>query len=207
VQRLPATFAERDATIVAPELLNKLFVVHGRFARIVEVEAYTSDDPASHSFRGRTNRNAAMFGPPGTWYVYLIYGIHHCLNLVTGREGDGQAVLIRAAVLDGTSLATSTGPGRLTKLLGVDRSMDGAVAQLFDDGVPPPAKPVVGARVGVSSAVELLRRWRVPPTSTSRLRSQPGAVQRHDEPLVCPEERSRGGSHGEVEDSATGREG
>ena len=95
MQRLPHTFAERDATLVAPELLNKLFVVHGTIARITEVEAYTADDAASHSFRGQTKRNAVMFGKAGHWYVYLIYGLHHCLNLVTGADGDGQAVLIR----------------------------------------------------------------------------------------------------------------
>lgn len=167
--RLPATFAERDATIVAPELLNKLFVVRGIAARIVEVEAYTADDPASHSFRGRTARNAAMFGPPGRWYVYLIYGIHHCVNLVAGPEGDGQAVLIRAAVVEGTPTGATTGPGRLTKVLGIDRSMDGTVAQLFDDGVSPPAEPVVGSRIGISSAIDWPRRWRVPSGSGPRL--------------------------------------
>ena len=161
MQRLPPTFAERDATVVAPELLNKLALVHGRLARITEVEAYTADDPASHSFKGRTGRNAAMFGPPMHWYVYLIYGMHHCLNLVTGPEGDGQAVLIRSVVIDGVDPARSTGPGRLCRELDVDRSFDGAVAELFDDGTAPPDEPEITARVGISTAVDWPRRWRV----------------------------------------------
>lgn len=159
MQRLPATFAERDATIVAPDLLNKLLRVHGRVARIVEVEAYTADDPASHSFRGRTARNAAMFGPAGHWYVYLVYGMHHCVNLVTGADGDGQAVLIRSVLVDGIDPARTTGPGRLTSVLGIDRSLTGVVAELFDDGTAPPSRPIVTARIGITKAADWPRRW------------------------------------------------
>ena len=161
MQRLAATFAERDATVVAPDLLNKVVVIDSRAARITEVEAYTADDPASHSFRGRTARTAAMFGPPGHWYVYLIYGIHFCLNLVTGPEGDGQAVLIRSVVVDGVPPATTRGPGRLTRVLGIDRRLDGAPADVFDDGVPPPVSPLVTPRIGISRAVDWPRRWMV----------------------------------------------
>jgi DNA-3-methyladenine glycosylase len=162
MQPLPPTFAERDATLVAPELLNKVALVHGRLARITEVEAYTLDDPASHSFRGRTGRNAAMFGPPGHWYVYLIYGMHHCLNLVTGAEGDGQAVLIRSVLIDDVDVRRTTGPGRLTRVLGIDRSLDGTRAALFDDGTPPPAVPQVTARIGITKAADWPRRWLLP---------------------------------------------
>lgn len=171
MQRLTATFAERDATVVAPELLNKLFVVGGVTARITEVEAYTADDPASHSFRGRTPRNAAMFGPSGHWYVYLIYGMHHCVNFVTGAEGDGQAVLLRAVAIDGLPIATTTGPGRLTRALGIDRTLDGVAAQLYDDGTPPPSLPDVTPRIGISVAVDWPRRWLVP--SAGRPRTRP----------------------------------
>jgi len=163
VQRLPATFAERDATVVAPELLHKLLRVHGTLARITEVEAYTADDPASHSFRGRTARNAPMYGPAGNWYVYFIYGMHHCLNLVTGIEGDGQAVLIRAVTIDGVAPRLTTGPGRLTKVLGIDQTLNGRTAELFDDGVIAPGEIVVGPRVGITKAVDLPRRWMVRP--------------------------------------------
>jgi DNA-3-methyladenine glycosylase len=158
---LPPDFAERDATIVAPELLNKLLRVHDRLARITEVEAYTGDDPASHSFRGRTGRNSSMFGHPGHWYVYLIYGMHHCLNLVTGAEGDGQAVLIRSVVIDGVDVRRTTGPGRLCRELGIDRSLDGSAAELFDDGVPPPLAPELTPRIGITKAADWPRRWRV----------------------------------------------
>jgi DNA-3-methyladenine glycosylase len=161
VQRLPTTFAERDALIVAPELLNKVIVVGDRVARIVEVEAYTADDPASHSFRGCTARNTSMFGPAGRWYVYLIYGMHHCLNLVTGAVGDGQAVLIRSVLIDGIHPSLTRGPGRLCRELGIDRSIDGAEAHVADDGVPPPAEPLVTPRIGISKGVELPRRWLV----------------------------------------------
>lgn len=163
--RLPPTFAERDATLVAPELLNKLMLVGGRVARITEVEAYTADDEASHSFRGRTPRNAPMFGPAGHWYVYFIYGMHHCINLVTGAPGDGQAVLIRSAVVDGTPV---TGPGRLTRALEVDLAWSGRVSELFDDGIDPPATPLVTPRIGITKAVDLPRRWLLPRQSGGR---------------------------------------
>lgn len=161
-QLLAPQWAERDATVVAPDLLNKLLLVGGHLARVTEVEAYTADDPASHSFRGPTARNRAMFGPPGHWYVYLIYGLHHCLNLVTGVEGDGQAVLVRSVVVAGVDPRTTSGPGRLAKALGVDRRLDGAPAAIVDDGVAPPVRPVVTTRVGLSSAVEWPRRWMLP---------------------------------------------
>lgn len=162
MQRLPREWAERDATEVAPQLLNKLIRLDMRLARVVEVEAYTGDDPASHSFRGRTVRNASMFGPAGHWYVYFVYGMHHCLNLVTGAEGDGQAVLIRAVHVEGLDRRLTTGPGRLTRALGIDRSLDGLVAEVVDDGVPPPADPMVTTRIGISRGVGLLRRWSCP---------------------------------------------
>jgi DNA-3-methyladenine glycosylase len=166
---------------VAPQLLHKLIRVGPCLGRIVEVEAYTSEDPASHSFRGATPRNRSMFGAPGTLYVYLIYGMHLCANVVTGAAGDGQAVLIRAVLpLSGISqmrtrrpgwpdAMLANGPGKLCMALGVQRSYDGtdlcdrsSPVQLLGDDMEPPQAPTVGPRIGISSAREVPWRWRVP---------------------------------------------
>jgi DNA-3-methyladenine glycosylase len=159
VRRLAPPFFERDSPDVAPDLLNKLFVVGDDVGRIVEVEAYTHDDPASHSYRGRTKRNEVMFGPPGRLYVYFVYGMHHCANVVTGSEGDGQAVLIRAVTCDGVDPQTTNGPAKLCRHFGIDMSFNGVLASIFDDGKLPPAEPLVTARVGITRAVEWPRRW------------------------------------------------
>lgn len=146
--------------------------------RIVETEAYTADDPASHSFRGQTARNAVMFGPAGRLYVYLSHGIHACANVVTGAEGDGAAVLIRAIEpIDGVELMRARrgegrpladGPGKLCQALGIRVSDDGldltdsgSPIQILDDGTPPPEEPLVGPRIGLTRAVDTPWRWRV----------------------------------------------
>lgn len=159
---LPVEFLAGDAPAVAPQLLGKLWLVGGQLARLTEVEAYTADDPASHSYRGPTPRTRTMFGPPGHLYVYLVYGIHHCANIVTGSEGDGQAVLIRAVEIEGVDSRTTTGPGRVCKALGIDRSCDGSAVALFDDGTPPPSRPTVTARIGLTKATDWPRRWVTP---------------------------------------------
>jgi len=167
----------RDADLVAPFLLNKLLVSGECVGRIVEVEAYTSIDPASHSFRGMTNRNAVMFGPAGHLYVYFTYGMHHCANVVTGGVGDGQAVLLRAveplAGLDvmvarrGRSRNIADGPGKLCQAFAIDLSVNDAdlcrpgPIGLFDDGVAPPAVPAASLRIGISVGVDTPWRWTV----------------------------------------------
>jgi DNA-3-methyladenine glycosylase len=180
VRRLRRGFFARPSTAVAPELLNKLLVVGGSTGRIVEVEAYMSDDPASHTFRGPTRRNATMFGKAGVLYVYFTYGMHHCANVVTGSVGDGQGVLMRAVVpVAGVEemrarrpgrgdRSLADGPGKLCQAFGLDLRHDGldlcargSPAWIGDDGVPPPATPLVGRRVGIRVGVDLPWRWRV----------------------------------------------
>lgn len=176
MQLLSADWFAADAVDVAPQLLNKVIEIGECQGRIVEVEAYTADDAASHSFRGRTARNAVMFGPSGAWYVYFTYGMHFCANVVTGADGDGQAVLVRAAVpmrgLDQMRARRAgrsdkellNGPAKLAQAFGIDLAMNGVPATIFDDGVAPPLQPVVTPRIGISKAVELPRRWLVPTT-------------------------------------------
>jgi DNA-3-methyladenine glycosylase len=171
---LDQSWFARDATIVGPELLNKVLVVGACRVRITEVEAYTADDAASHSYNGRTRRNAVMFGPAGVLYVYFTYGMHFCANVVTGEPDDGQAVLLRAATpISGLAIMRarrpgrrdselSNGPAKLAQALGIDLATNGSAATIVDDGVPPPADPIVTARIGITKAVDLRRRWLVP---------------------------------------------
>ena len=176
---------------VAPELLGCLLsheTAEGLVTvRLTEVEAYLGEkDPASHAFRGRTARNAVMYGPPGHAYVYFTYGMHFCVNLVCEPEGHASAVLLRAGqVVDGVALASARrsgrrrsgtvprerdlarGPALLCEALGIDRSHDGAdvCTPASPLRVLAPAKPVPGAdiaagpRVGVSRAADVAWRF------------------------------------------------
>lgn len=124
---LAREFYNRDARTVAKDLLGKWLVhrVDGvdRMGRIVEVEAYLGPgDMAAHTARGPTPRTRAMFGPPGHAYVYLVYGMHHCMNVVTEPEGTGTAVLLRALEPVAHLDANTRGPGRLCKAMGIDLS-------------------------------------------------------------------------------------
>lgn len=129
-RRLPRDFFNRNTAQVARELLGLWLVRRTdgawQVGRIVETEAYLGPhDRASHSSRGCTPRNRSMFGPPGHAYVYLIYGIHHCLNVVTEPEGHGSAVLLRALEPVRHLAGNTRGPGLLCRALSVDRSFDG----------------------------------------------------------------------------------
>jgi DNA-3-methyladenine glycosylase len=177
-------FYQRHPAEVAPQLLNKILChSDGRAARIVEVEAYAGgEDPAAHSFRGQTRRNATMFGPAGHLYVYLSYGLHWGSNAVCGEVGEGMGVLLRAAEpLAGLELMRqarprarreqdlASGPGKLSQAFGITGAFDGADLvggdqglSIRDDGTPPPTHPVIGPRIGISRAVEFPWRWHVP---------------------------------------------
>jgi DNA-3-methyladenine glycosylase len=164
---------------VAPDLLGTVLVVERdgiRLAgRIIETEAYMADDPASHSFRGPTPRNEAMFGPAGHLYVYRSYGIHWCANVVTGSEGDGQAVLLRAVdPLEGSDKMLrrrgrhplADGPGKLCQAFGLTGDDDGAdlcsrgPIRILDDGTGP-VESIAGPRIGISRAVDTPWRFRI----------------------------------------------
>lgn len=164
---LPRAFYARPTVDVAHALLGKLLVRRPdktgatRVARIVEVEAYLGErDAASHARRGPTPRAAIMFGPPGFLYVYLIYGMHHCMNVVTETDGVAGAVLLRAAapVAGVPDLKRPlTGPGKLCAGLDITRRENGldltAVGDFYlaDDGAPPPRR-AASARIGVAYA-------------------------------------------------------
>ncbi len=135
---LASSFFNRSTLVVARELLGKFLVRRWKgleiTAMITEVEAYDGfEDKASHASRGMTARNAPMFGPAGRWYVYLVYGTHEMLNIVTGSRGYPAAILIRAVSVVGTNITTPgvvilDGPGKLTKFLHVDRALNGKFA-------------------------------------------------------------------------------
>jgi DNA-3-methyladenine glycosylase len=172
-QPIGRDFFARSVHLVAPDLVGTTLLVDGVGGTIVEVEAYDHEDPASHGFRGRTARNAAMFGSPGQSYVYRAYGIHWCLNLVCEDEGTAAAVLLRALEptqgLDCMRARRRTddlrllcaGPGRLCEALGVSREQDGLA---LDE--PPfelrhrtsSVEVKAAARIGITRAAD--RPWR-----------------------------------------------
>ena len=170
------------SSVVAPKLLGSVLYGPNGSGRIVEVEAYGgADDPASHSARGVTPRTEPVFGPAGVLYVYLIYGMYHCANIVTGPEGDGQAVLIRAVEpVEITremraarpkarrDVDLANGPGKLCQALGIDRAHDRL--DLSSESSPVRlqlAKPVPtdsieqSTRIGLSVSKETPWRWHV----------------------------------------------
>jgi DNA-3-methyladenine glycosylase len=172
-ERLTRAFFARSVHEVAPELIGATLLFDGAGGTIVEVEAYDQDDPASHSFRGRTARTASMFGPPGHAYVYRSYGVHWCLNLVCKEGARAEAALVRA--LEPTRglermrarrgvespRALCSGPGKLCQALGITVEHDGLALDappfelLAREDAPPLA---IGPRVGITRAVE--RPWR-----------------------------------------------
>lgn len=185
MRSVPRSRLAGDAVDVAPALLGLLLessvggaVVRGRIA---EVEAYREDDPASHTFGGVTPRNRSMFGPPGHAYVYVSYGIHQCANVVTGPEGNGAAVLLRAVrPLAGIGVMRerrngrperelTDGPGKLCQAFaigsghdGVDLCSSSSELRLLDDGYVIEGEIRTGSRVGISRAADRPWRFRLP---------------------------------------------
>ena len=176
------------ASTPAPHRTNRLLL-----ARIVETEAYLPDDAASHSFRGPTARNRSMFAEGGTAYVYLIYGIHHCLNVATGPAGEGAAVLIRAvefpsqpdpgrpdAAVLGANGVRGNGPGLLTRALGITREYDDGryltlPGSLYISGALSNGSPVrlmQDRRIGITRAKEEL--WRYLDAASPAVSRRPG---------------------------------
>ena len=172
-RRLRRSFFGRHVLEVAPELIGATLLFNGVGGRIVELEAYHHTDPASHSFRGPTERNAIMFGPPGYSYIYRSYGIHWCLNFVCEPKGSASAVLIRA--LEPTEgLGTMrrrrgmaderllcSGPGRLCEALGITHKQNGFALdeppfELF--GRTAAVEVAIGPRIGITKAVD--KPWR-----------------------------------------------
>jgi DNA-3-methyladenine glycosylase len=173
VNVLGRDFFARSVHDVAPELVGARLLVDGVGGVIVEVEAYDAEDPAAHGYRGRTARNASMFGPGGCAYVYRSYGVHWCLNLVCAGAGRAEAVLLRALEpsdgldemrdrrgLEDVRLLCS-GPGRLCQALGVTAAHDGLPLDEppFElHARPEPVEVAAGRRIGITRAAD--RPWR-----------------------------------------------
>jgi DNA-3-methyladenine glycosylase len=172
-RKLSRAFFARSVHEVAPELIGATFLFKGAGGIIVEVEAYHHTDPAAHSFNGRTERNAVMFGPPGFAYVYRSYGIHWCVNFVCEAEGSASAVLLRAiepteglaamrrrrGLKDERMLCS--GPGKLCQALGITVAHNGlALDKEPFDLRARTEKPAIaaGPRIGISKAVD--EPWR-----------------------------------------------
>lgn len=176
---LEESFYLQPTVEVARALLGCWLVVHTESGwvggRIVETEAYTQDDPASHSYRGKTERNAPMFGPPATAYIYRIYGVHECFNAVCQPAGIGEAVLIRAleptigletmyarrGQVHWTQLCR--GPSNLCRALGITRALNGESLttghiQIWNGEPVPDAQVGISPRIGITQATE--RLWR-----------------------------------------------
>lgn len=176
--KLDRQFYAAPTLRVARSLLGQVLVRRSpqgdRAGIIVETEAYTQNDPACHASRGKTRRNAAMFGPAGTAYVYFIYGMHYCFNVVTAREGIGEAVLIRAlepitgiplmeearGLTDGKLLCS--GPARLCQALDITAALDGVSLigeTLFILAGSQPQSIVTASRIGISAGQDLQYRF------------------------------------------------
>lgn len=168
---LKRSFFERDTLKVAPELLGKSIVIKSSSKKekkgiIVEVEAYTADDPACHASKGETQRTKVMFGPGGYSYVYLIYGMYHCLNFVSKKKSIPGAVLIRALEIPNEDIKAANGPGKLCRFFNltkkhnnIDCTNSDSPIYLLDEGVYKTFDTVQTSRIGISNAKDYPWRW------------------------------------------------
>ena len=178
---IDSTWLSRTSQEVAPDLLGCTLVrqIDGVEYRglIVETEAYDANDPACHGYTRKTERNAAIFGAPGSVYVYLIYGVYHCINIVTDVEGFCSAVLLRALALDpippwcdftnrkDQPTRVAAGPGKLCRALRIDRSLDGVVLSPQSNLWLEPQSPdfkfdlIQTTRIGLTKGVDIPWRW------------------------------------------------
>ncbi|QHT66634.1 DNA-3-methyladenine glycosylase [Rhodocytophaga rosea] len=182
--KLTEEFYQQDTISVAKQLLGAYLVHESEWGitsgRIVETEAYLWGDPACHAYRRKTTRNAMMFGPPGNAYVYQIYGLHECINVVTAPVGVGEAVLIRALQpIEGIELMQQrrgmaeikklcNGPGKLVQAMGITRSMDGislltSACYILSPATLPeyqqPFEMVTTTRIGITQGADLPYRY------------------------------------------------
>src|SRR3989338_2248349 len=170
---LKRSFFERSTLYVAPELLGKVIVLRQskkikKTGIIVEVEAYTHDDPACHAARGKTPRNEVMFGPGGYSYVYFIYGMYHCLNFVTEREGIPGAILIRALEISDENERVASGPGKLCRYLQITKKHNKLdccdidsplIVTAYNSNKLKDTSIIQAKRIGISKAAHYPWRW------------------------------------------------
>ena len=168
---LPQSFFARPAEVVAPDLIGCLLVKRQDdgsllWGVIVETEAYSQDDPACHGYRRRSPQNETLFGEPGRFYVYVSYGIHHCVNVVTHKADWANGVLLRAVALPSEPERVAAGPGLLARRFGIDRSHDSSSVCGENELwlAPPPAALehpalVTTTRIGITQGQDLPWRW------------------------------------------------
>jgi len=162
--KIPYSFYNNNVVDVARNLLGKKLVFGDKNGFIVETEAYRgTDDEASHAYRGVTKRNAVMFGPPGYVYVYMIYGMYYCLNIVAEEEGQAAAVLIRGLMLPNEEIIS--GPGKLCNHFGITKEDNGVNLVASDyfyltEGINV-SNVLATPRIGISKAKDKLWRFRV----------------------------------------------
>ncbi|MFM7362059.1 MAG: DNA-3-methyladenine glycosylase [Cyanobium sp.] len=199
---LACSFFARPAEVVAPELIGCLLLCQQADGKplwgvIVESEAYCQSEPACHGHRRRSPSNETLFGEPGRFYVYLSYGIHRCVNVVTGEVGRANGVLLRAVALPDGGERAAAGPALLARHFGIDRRHDGlAVTPASGLWLAPPPPPLrrelarraaageeplrCTTRIGVSQGQELLWRWYLRGSRSVSRRARGDRTPKHD---------------------------